>query len=354
MPLSSDHAARSSGDDAALSASDLAGLPKIELHVHLEGSIHARTAVELAERHGEDPQAVLVLEDGAYPRRFRDFLHFVETYLATSRQLRDPADLRTAAADFARHQAEQHVRYTEATFTAATHVRNGMEPTAMWEAVREGLASVPATEVRLIVDAVRDLGREHAEQTVSLVEDALADGAPIVGLGLAGVEGSTPEHELTVLRDAADRLGLGLAVHAGETGTPDDVRRAVEVLGADRIGHGIAVVHDAALVGQLVRDGVPLEVCPSSNVSLGIVEDLDAHPFARMWEAGLAVTVNSDDPPFFSTTLTDELGHAVRLAGLGRADLAELQRRAARAAFVPDERRAVLLAEIDAWEADDR
>ncbi|MBW3619879.1 MAG: adenosine deaminase [Actinobacteria bacterium] len=335
-----------------LSADSLASLPKVELHVHLEGSIRAGTAIELAERHGEDPQAVLVLEDGRYPRRFRSFLHFVDTYLATSRQLRDPADLRTAAADFARAQAAQHVRYTEATFTAVTHVRNGMEPRAMWEAVSEGFASVAETEVRLIVDAVRNLGREHAEETVALVEDALADGAPIAGLGLAGIEGSAPETELTVLRSAADRLGLGLAVHAGETGSADDVRRALDVLGADRIGHGIAVVGDPALVERLVREGVPLEVCPSSNVSLGIVEDLEEHPFARMWHAGLAVTVNSDDPPFFSTTLTDELGHAARLAGLGRPDVAELQRRAARAAFLSPDRRDALLGEIDAWEQD--
>ncbi|MBW3659625.1 MAG: adenosine deaminase family protein, partial [Actinobacteria bacterium] len=290
-----------------LSPAELASLPKIELHVHLEGSVRASTAVALAARHGEDPQEVLVLEDGAYPRRFRDFLHFVDTFLATSRQLRDPADLRTAAADFARHQAEQQVRYTEATFTALTHVRNGMEPTAMWQAVREGFASVAGTEVRLIVDAVRDLGVEHAEETAALVADALAAGAPIAGLGLAGVEGSIDVAELTVLREAADRLGVGLAVHAGENGGPDEVRRAVDVLGADRIGHGISVVRDAALVERLAEEGTPLEVCPSSNVSLGIVDDLDAHPFPRMWEAGLNVTVNSDDPPFFSTTLTGEL-----------------------------------------------
>jgi aminodeoxyfutalosine deaminase len=337
-----------------LTPDDLATLPKVELHVHLEGSIRSSTAIELAERHGEDPAEVLVLEDGRYPRRFRDFLHFVDTFLATSRQLREPEDLRTAAADFARHQAEQRVLYTEATFTAVTHVRNGMEPRAMWEAVRDGFASVPGTEVRLIVDAVRNLGPAHAEETAELVEAAVGDGMPIAGLGLAGIEGSVAERELTVLRETADRLGIGLAVHAGETGTPDDVRRAVDLLGADRIGHGIAVVEDRALVERLAGERIPIEVCPSSNVSLGIVPDLDAHPFPRMWAAGLLVTVNSDDPPFFSTTLTDELAHAARLAGLERADVAELQRRAARAAFLPSARRDALVTAIDAWETGDR
>jgi aminodeoxyfutalosine deaminase len=331
----------------ALSRDDLRTLPKVELHVHLEGSIRADTAIALADRHGEDPTATLVLEDGRYPRRYRDFLHFVETYLATSRQLRSAGDLRTVAADFARHQAEQHVRYTEATFTALTHVRNGMPPQAMWAALREGFAEVPEVEVRLVVDAVRNLGVEHAEETVALVE--AAEGAPVAALGLAGIESSVPEGSFRVLRDAADRLGLGLAVHAGETGTPDNVRAALDDLGADRIGHGIAAVHDQALMERLAADGTPVEVCPSSNVALGLIGDLDRHPFPAMWRAGLNVTVNSDDPPFFSTTLTDDLLHAARIAELTRDDVAELQRRAARAAFVDDATRGELLRDIDAW-----
>lgn len=332
----------------AISPDDLRSLPKVELHVHLEGSVHAETASRLAERHGEVPDEVLVLEGGRYPRRYREFTHFVDTFLATSRQLRSAEDLRTVARDFARHQAEQNVRYTEATFTALTHVRNGMDPAAMWQALVDGFAEVPETEVRLIVDAVRDLGVAHAEATVALVE--AAGGAPIAGFGLAGIEGSAPEKDFRVLREAADRLQVGLAVHAGETGTSENVRAAIDDLGADRIGHGIAVVQDADLVERLAADGVPFEVCPSSNVSLGVVDDLDTHPFRRMWEAGLDVTVNSDDPPFFSTTLTDELRHAVRLASLDRHDVAELQRRAARAAFLPEDRRDALVAEVDAWE----
>jgi aminodeoxyfutalosine deaminase len=133
-------------------------------------------------------------------------------------------------------------------------------------------------------------------------------------------------------------------VHAGETGTPDNVRAALDDLGADRIGHGIAAVRDPDLVARLVREQVPLEVCPSSNVTLSIVEDLDAHPIRELWEAGVEVTVNSDDPPFFATTLTDELAHARRLLALDRRGLAELQRRAARAAFAPEHRRADLVA----------
>jgi aminodeoxyfutalosine deaminase len=342
---------------------ELATLPKVELHVHLEGSIAADTAAELAERHGEDPATVLEIElagpdeatagstpTWSYPHRFRDFLHFVDTFLATTRQVRTPEDLATVAAAFARGQAAQGVRYTETTFTALTVVDNGMDPSAMWAALGEGFAAAPDTEVALIIDCVRNLGVDASRRTVELVAAAEA---PIVGLGLTGVEGSVPEADFRHLREAADELGLGLAVHAGETGTPDNVRAALDDLGADRIGHGIAAVDDADLVARLVRDRVPLEVCPSSNVTLSIVDDLDAHPIRELWAADVEVTVNSDDPPFFATTLTEELGHARRLLGLDRGGLAELQRRAARATFAPPTRRAELLAAIAAWETGD-
>lgn len=325
-------------------------LPKVELHVHLEGSVHAETAVRLAERHGEDPEEVLVLADGDYPRRYRDFDHFVATFNATARQLRDPADLRTAARDFARHQADQHVLYTEATFTALTHVRNGMDPAAMWAAVAEGVADVADTRVRLIVDVVREEGPEHAARTIELVRRA-PDGL-VAGLGLAGVEGSVPERAFRELRTAADDLGLGLAVHAGEAGGPENVRAALDELAADRIGHGIAATRDDDVLAALAASGVPAEVCPSSNVSLGVVETLADHPLPAMVAAGVAVVIGSDDPPFFGTTLTDELGHAARLLDLDRSGVLELQRRAARAAFLPADERAALVAAIDAGEPD--
>ncbi|MBS3942144.1 MAG: adenosine deaminase [Actinobacteria bacterium] len=335
---------------------ELATLPKIELHVHLEGSIAATTAVELARRHGEDPEEALEVvrgDDGGfgYPSPFRDFMHFVETFLATTRQVRTPDDLATVAADFARGQAAQGVRWTEATFTALTLVDNGMEPGPMWAALRDGFAEVPDTRIGLIIDSIRELGVDASRRTLQLVEDA---DAPIVGLGLTGIEGSVPEGEFGHLRDGAARLGIGLAVHAGETGTPDNVRAAVDDLGARRIGHGIAAAQDAELMRRLADEGVVLEVCPSSNVTLSIVPDLASHPLPTLWAAGVPVTINSDDPPFFATTLTEELGHAARMLDLDRSALADLQRRAARASFAPDDVKTDLLAAIDAWETQER
>lgn len=328
---------------------DLDTLPKVELHVHLEGTITADTATALARRHGDDPDAVLGLQDGAYPARYRDFLHFVEVFLATSGQVRTPDDLAAVAAAFAGDQARRNVLYTEVTFTAVTMVERGMEPAAMWRALREGFAEVADTRIGLVIDTPRDLGPAAAQRSIALVDAA---DAPIVALGLTGIEGSYPASDFAMLRTAADDLGLGLTVHAGETGPASEVRDALDDLGADRIGHGIATASDDDLLARVARDGVPLEVCPTSNVTLGLVPDLSAHPLPQLLRAGATVVIGSDDPPFFTTTITHELEHAARLGGLDRHGVLELQRTAARAAFAPDDLRAELVRRIDAWEAD--
>jgi adenosine deaminase len=332
----------------------VASLPKVELHVHLEGTISARTAADLAAGRGQDPAEVLVLDrdrsDGPhYPHPFRDFLHFVDTFLASSAQVQEPADLRTVTAAFAADQAEQGVLWSEATFTAVTMEQRGWDPGAMWAALIDGLATEPTTQVGFILDTPRDLGPELARRSVALARDAIAAGVPVVALGLTGIEGSVPAQEFTLLRDEADELGLGLVVHAGETGGPQDVQDAIDVLRADRIGHGIAAAEDAGLLDRIAAEGIVLEVCPSSNVTLGIVASLDVHPIRTLRDAGVALTVNSDDPPFFATTLTDELRHAVRLLELDEVRLAALQRRAIDASFAPTELRAAVHVAIDAW-----
>lgn len=329
---------------------DLASLPKVELHVHLGGSITEETAAELARRHGVvDPGTALHLVNGRYPAPYRGFAAFLETYLAANAFVRTPDDLELVAAAFAESQAAQSIRYSEVIFTAMTYLRNGIDPAEMWRALRSGLsAGGTATHVAIVVDAIRDLGRAEAEVTVRLVEEA---DAPIVGLCLTGVEGTVPASEFTLMRETSDRLGLGLQVHAGETGPPIGVIEALDVLGADRIGHGVRAIEDTALLERLVREEVPLDVCPFSNVATGLYPSLEDHPAAQLWRAGATVTISSDDPPFFATTLTDELRDFVRIARLDRHDLAELQRRAARVSFAAEDVRRELSDAIDAWES---
>jgi len=340
-----------------ISAERVASLPKVELHVHLEGTISASTAAGLAVARGLDPREVLVVDETSgpapddlrYPAPFRDFLHFVDTFLASSAQVQTPLDLTTVAAAFASGQAAQGVRWSEVTFTAVTMAMRGWDAVDMWAALAEGFATEPGTRVGLILDTPRDLGADAARTSVTLAIDALDAGLPVVALGLTGVEGSVAASEFAFLRDAADELGIGLVAHAGEMGGPEDVADALDVLRADRIGHGIAAVKDAALLARIAARGVVLEVCPSSNVTLGLVPSLDAHPIRALYDAGVAITVNSDDPPFFATTLTAELTHAVRLLGLDEVRLAAIQRRAVDASYAPDELRTDIHAAIDRW-----
>jgi len=337
----------------SVSAQRIAALPKVELHVHLEGTISAATAARLARARGEDPRAVLELDETSdeprYPVPFRDFLHFVDAFLASSAQVRVPADLTTVAAAFAAGQAEQGVRWSETTFTAVTMERRGWDAQAMWSALAEGLATEPRAAIGLILDTPRDLGVDAARRCVALARSALDAGLPVVALGLTGVEGSRPVGEFTLLRQAADELGIGLVAHAGEMGGPSDVADAIDVLGSDRIGHGIAAAQDPELLARVAAEGVVFEVCPSSNVTLGIVPSLDEHPIRRLRDAGVAITINSDDPPFFSTTLTHELEHAVRLLDLDELRLAALQRRAIDASYAPAALRTEVHAAIDGW-----
>ena len=312
---------------------DIVTIPKVELHVHLNGAITEDTAATLARRHGADPDRELILVDGRYPGAYPDFGAFLKVYRAANQFVRTADDLELVAAEFARQQAEQHIVYTEAIFTAMIYARNGMDPVAMWGAFRRGLAAAgPDTRIGLVVDAIRDFGSKEAEATLRLVEGA---DAPIVGLGLTGVEGTVPVEEFVSFRAAARRLGLGFEVHAGEMGPPSSIVESLDVLEADRIGHGVAAVRDREVLERLVRDQVVLDVCPSSNVAVGLFPSLEDHPVAALWRAGANLTISSDDPPFMHTTLTDELRHVVRLCELTRNDLAELQRRAASHAFAP-------------------
>lgn len=324
-------------------------MPKAELHVHLSGTITEETASDLARGHGLDPSEVLRLVDGRYPGKYEGFPDFLDAFLASNSLVRTPDDLYLVAHRFARQQAAEQIVLSEVLFTAMNYVRNGMEPDAMWEALDAGLEDGSEDiRVGVVVDSIRDLGKADAEATIRLVEMAEA---PIVGLGLTGIEGTVPIAEFVVLTEACEALGLGLEVHAGEMGPPSSVTEALDVLQADRIGHGVSADRDPDVVSRLVREQVPLDVCPTSNVA--ILDDyptLEDHPVARFWAAGVNFTVSSDDPPFFATTLTQELHRVAHLAKLTHEDLTELQRRAVRNSFASEDTKKWCLEKIERWE----
>ena len=320
-------------------------IPKVELHVHFGGAITGETAIELARRHGGDPATELQLVDGAYAGHWDGFERWLDAYLATNAFVRTPEDVELVARRFAEGQAAQGIAWSEVIFTAMIYVRNGMDPTAMWTALRRGLeAGGEAARIGIVVDVIRDFGKAEADATIALLDGA---DAPIVGLCLTGIEGTVPTNEFVGLAEEARRRGMGLEVHAGEMGPSSSVVEAIDVLAADRIGHGVAAMQDPVLMDRLVREQVVLDVCPSSNVGIGLFPSLEAHPVGAMIAAGMNVTVSSDDPPFFRTTLSQELVDVARAAGLDAQGVVDLQRRAARAAFLPAEERAALERRID-------
>ena len=316
-------------------------MPKVELHVHLEGSMRPRVLLELARRNGVE----LPANDEEGLRRwfrFRDFPHFVEVYLACSRTLRRPEDFQLLARDFLDVQEAQNVVYTEAHFTISTHVANGANGGELLDALEEviGEGERRGVRLRLIPDVVRNIGPAAADVTL---EWALAGrGRGVVAMGLAGIEAGYPNEPYREHFQTAEREGLHRVAHAGEHGGPESIRSVLEVCGAERIGHGVRAVEDPALVEELRVRGIPLEVCPTSNVCLGVFPDLASHSFDRLYRSGVPVTVNSDDGPLFNTDLTNEYLALHRTFGYGPGELAALALAGLRHSFLPAEEKAGL------------
>lgn len=323
----------------------IAELPKAEIHVHLEGTIRPQTLLALARRHGVELPARD--ETGlAEWFRFRDFPHFVEIYLTCSRCLVDPEDFHLLTLDFLAEQARQRVLWSEAHFSISTHLANGRDGEALRQAIREAAEEGKrrwGVRLGLIPDIVRNAPKERADWTIewALADPPAGPGATghVVALGCAGIEVGFPADPFREHFDAAASAGLGCTAHAGEHGGPDSIRIALDVLGAERIDHGVAAVGDPELLARLVAERVPLTVCPSSNVCLGVAPDLAHHPFEALRRAGAAVSINSDDPPLFATTLNDEYLRLAEAHGYGEPKLRQLAAAAFEHSFLPVEER---------------
>jgi aminodeoxyfutalosine deaminase len=318
-------------------------LPKVELHVHLEGSMRPAVLLELARRNGIE----LPAQDEAGLKRwfrFTDFEHFVQVYLACSRALRSPEDFQLLALDFLTEQAYQNVVYTEVHFTISTHLANGVNGdevlAALAEAIAEGERRHGVT-LRLIPDIVRNVGVEPADRTLEWALAGWKRGV-VAALGLSGSERLYPNEPFREHFAAARKEGLRRVAHAGEHAGPESIRSVLDVCAAERIGHGVRAVEDPALVEELRAAQIPLEVCPTSNVCLGVTPDLPSHSFDRLYRSGVALSVNSDDPAFFNTNLTLEYLRLHQTFGYSAAELAGFSLAALRQSFLPEPERAAL------------
>jgi aminodeoxyfutalosine deaminase len=281
---------------------------------------------------------------------FRDFAHFIEVYLAVVDLVREPEDVRLLTYEVAADLAAQSVRYAELTLTPYTSVQAGVPIEAFVEAVEDARVAAERDHgvvLRWIYDIPGEFGVESAEETLRYALDHAP--ATLVGFGLGGPEVGVDRPQFKPVFDRARAAGLHSVPHAGETTGPQTVWDALRDLGAERIGHGTSSVEDPALVEHLVENRIPLEVCPTSNIATRAVERLEDHPIRQMRDAGVVVTVNSDDPPMFGTTLNREYEIAASLLDLDEAGIAELARTAVRSSFLDESGRARLLEEIDAY-----
>ena len=312
-------------------------MPKVELHVHLEGSIRPETLLSLAKRNGVPLPADTVEGLQAW-YTFTDFPHFIEVYLAASKCIRTPDDIEQITREFLIGQSKQSIVHSEVTYTPYRHyLNNGVDFPEQLVAInraRQWAKTQLGVTMTLTLDYPRELDPEGCLLTADWAINGMNDGVSALGLG--GPEVDNPPEKFGAAFDRAHGAGLACVPHAGETEGPGSIWGALQTLHAARIGHGVRCLEDPALVEELRGHQTPLEVCPTSNVCLKVFDDLSDHTLPHLLEQGLFVTVNSDDPPMFNTTLTDEYIAVAETFDLEVGALEDLVVNAVRASFLPE------------------
>jgi adenosine deaminase len=314
-------------------------VPKAELHIHLEGAIPHEALWELIRKYGGDP-AVPDLAALEQRLTYRDFAHFIDTWVWKNRFLREYEDFTFIAEVVARDLTRQNIRYAEAFFSPPDFARFGLATQDLAAAIRAGLDQVPGIEIALVADLVRDFGVDRAARTLAELADVQRLG--VVGVGIGGSEAEHPPEPFAPVFEEARRLGFRTSAHAGEAAGPASIWGAVRALRVDRIGHGTRAREDPALVEYLAEHRVPLEMCPGSNVRTSVVGSLGEHPIRHFVERGLVVTVNSDDPRMFGTSLAEEYRLLEERLGFSRDETRELILQAVRSSWLAEDKKDTL------------
>ncbi len=327
-----------------ISEAALKALPKAELHVHLEGAIEPSTLVELAARHG----VTLTAEETAPRYAPGDFDQFIQNFIWITSFLRGPQDYALIARRFAESMQRQNVLYAEVTLSIGVMIRRNQDPAANFAALRDAAAEVPGVKLKYIFDAVRQWGAAPAMEVARIATELRSP--DIVAYGIGGDELGLPTIDLRPVYDFVASKGMHRLIHAGEIGGPEIVRESIELLGVERIDHGIAAMHDERIMDFIAARNIPLDVCPTSNLRTGALArqigsptaGYKEHPLASFLRRGLPVNLSSDDPAMFETTVSEEYGHTQAM-GLTPSEIVQLAEAAFHHSFLPaDEKRAML------------
>ena len=323
---------------SSLLSSRIASLPKAELHLHLEGSIQPATVCALTAQHG----VVMTEEEVRQRYAYRDFPGFIEAFKWVTSFLREPEDYALIARDLGEHLLTQNVVYAEVTLSIGVMLLRKQQPEANFEAILRATKPFESRGLRFrwIFDAARQFG---ADAALEVVESARrCDSKEILAFGMGGDELSIPTEAFRPAYEKAAELGLHRLTHAGEVGGPEKIREAIHLLGAERIGHGIAAIHDPVLMDMLAERRIPLEVCPGSNLKTGALAlqlqeeavRIEKHPLPKLLRHGIPIVLSTDDPAMFHTTLHAEYENAARM-GLLEAELARIVEMGFQYAFSP-------------------
>ncbi len=325
----------------------IARMPKVELHVHLEGSITPRTLLELAQRNGvEIPARDVAGVEQLF--RYRNFGEFLTVFMNLARAIVRGSDFERLAYELGIALAEQNILYAEVMLSPMQHLRRGMDLLETIEGTATGFAQAEReTGImwRIALDYGRQYGPDQAWEVLEVARRAMPYG--VVGWSIGGNEIGHPPEPFAEVFANARKAGLHVMAHAGEVAGPPSIWGAIEMLQAERLGHGIRSVDDPELLEYLRDHQVVLDICPSSNLLTGATATWNSHPLRQLYDAGVAVTINSDDPTFFHTTLTEEFRRVVQHFGFGVDDLCVLALNSARAAFLPETEKTALVERVE-------
>ncbi len=318
--------------------------PKAELHLHLEGSISVQRFRKLARKYDTQFGHLSPAEIRSRVFSYSDFSSFLKTYRVVCEHLRQPRDYAALVRDLGPYFESQNIRYAEILLAPSIPARFGSDVGKILKAATAAAGKVAADlsiDIRWIFDCVRQFGPEAAQETAELALEFQSQG--VVGLGLAGDETAVDSREFEDVFAFARAHELYVHVHAGEIGEPQSVWDAVKILGANRIGHGIQAARDPNLMAYLKEHAIGLDVCLTSNARTGAWAPISKNPFWLLFKRGVPVTLNTDDPGLFDTTLSQEYAHAVRYCQLSENDLAHIALQSIRSAFLPHDDRMNLM-----------
>jgi len=322
----------------------LQAMPKAELHIHIEGSLEPELIFELAQRNGVSlPYASVEALRQAYA--FTDLQSFLDIYYAGASVLLTAQDFYDMTAAYLARAAADNVRHTEIFFDPQTHTARGVPFATVIDGIWRACQDSPVS-ASLIMCFLRHLSEDEA---IATLEEALPYRDKFIGVGLDSSEVGHPPEKFARVFERARQLGLHLVAHAGEEGPPAYIESALDVLKVERIDHGVRCLDDPALVQRLVRERMALTVCPLSNIKLRVYDDMGRHSLRAMLDAGLAATVNSDDPAYFGGYVNANYLAAFEALPLDAGHARQLARNSFEAAFIEPEQKRAFLAEVDAF-----